>query len=192
MARRGGLCDQTVDAHGAPRRSCASRGRRSHSALGACVLTRWPATCESVHAALAAGLTPIICVGETFEENRAGRTGEVVVRQTRAALAGLGAEAVAGLIVAYEPVWAIGTGLAAEPQGAAAVIRDFIRSPISEDFGRGPAERLRVQYGGSVKPDNAAAFFSMEDIDGALVGGACLKAADFVAIIRAAVRPPSE
>ncbi|HUF38362.1 MAG TPA: triose-phosphate isomerase [Anaerolineales bacterium] len=142
---------------------------------------------RKVHAALGAGLIPIVCVGETFEENQADRTGEVVVRQVRAALAGLDADTVAGLVVAYEPVWAIGTGLAAEPDGAAAVIRDFIRGPVGEAFGSGAAETLRVQYGGSVKPDNAGAFFSMDDIDGALVGGASLKAADFIGIVRAAM-----
>jgi triosephosphate isomerase len=142
---------------------------------------------RKTHAALAAGLTPIVCVGETYDENQVGLTGEVVVRQVSRALAGLDAAAVAGLIVAYEPVWAIGTGLAAEPDGAAAVIRDFIRGPVAGAFGTGTAEKLRVQYGGSVKPDNARAFFSMEDIDGALVGGASLKAADFIGIVRAAM-----
>ena len=142
---------------------------------------------KKLHAALAAGLKPIVCVGETFDENQAGRTGEVVVRQIRGALAGLDSAAVAGLIVAYEPVWAIGTGLAAEPDGAAAVIRDFIRGPVSGAFGTGTAEALRVQYGGSVKPGNAREFFGMEDIDGALVGGASLKAADFIGIVRAAI-----
>jgi triosephosphate isomerase len=142
---------------------------------------------KKLHAALAAGLKPIVCVGETFDENQAGRTGEVVVRQVRGALAGLDAAAVAGLIVAYEPVWAIGTGLAAEPDGAADVIREFIRGPVIEDYGSGAAQALRVQYGGSVKPDNARAFFEMEEIDGALVGGASLKAADFIGIVRAAI-----
>jgi triosephosphate isomerase len=143
---------------------------------------------KKIHAALGAGLTPIVCVGETYDENRAGRTGEIVVRQIRGALAGLDGSAVAGLIVAYEPVWAIGTGLAAEPEGAAAVIRDFIRGPVGQDFGDEVADVLRVQYGGSVKPENARDFFSMEDIDGALVGGASLKAADFIGIVRAAIR----
>jgi triosephosphate isomerase len=142
---------------------------------------------KKLHAALAAGLKPIVCVGETFDENQAGQTGEVVVRQILSALAGLDAAAVAGLVIAYEPVWAIGTGLAAEPEGAAAVIRDFIRGPVGKDFGDEIAEVLRVQYGGSVKPGNAREFFDMEDIDGALVGGASLKAADFIGIVRAAI-----
>ncbi len=141
---------------------------------------------KKIHAALSVGLTPIICVGETFDENRAGRTGDVVSRQVGAALHGLDAAVVAKLIIAYEPVWAIGTGLAAEPEGANAVIRDFIRGPAARDFGEATAQGLRVQYGGSVKPENAAEFFRQPEIDGALVGGASLKAADFVGIVKAA------
>lgn len=142
---------------------------------------------KKVHAALAAGLTPIVCVGETYEENQAGQTGEVVTRQVRAAFAGVPKEAAAAMIVAYEPVWAIGTGLAAEPEGANAVIKDFIRQPLTDVYDENTAQAIRVQYGGSVKPGNAREFFSQPDIDGALVGGASLKAADFIAIVRAAV-----
>jgi triosephosphate isomerase len=141
---------------------------------------------RKMRAALDAGLIPIVCVGETYDENQAERTGEVVGRQVRAAFEGLAAAEVPGVVVAYEPVWAIGTGLAAEPEGANAVIRDFIRAPIAGLFDAGLAGQVRVQYGGSVKPDNARDFFSQPDIDGALVGGASLKAADFVAIVRAA------
>ena len=143
---------------------------------------------KKVHAVLAAGLTPIVCVGETYEENQDGRTNEVVSSQIRAGLAGLDAAAAGGLVVAYEPVWAIGTGLAAEPEGAARVIAETIRAPVAEMYGAAAAEALRVQYGGSVKPDNARDFFSQPDIDGALVGGASLKAADFIGIVRAAVQ----
>ncbi len=141
---------------------------------------------KKVHAALNAGLTPIICVGETLEENQAGQTAEVVSRQVNAALHGLEAGAVSRLIIAYEPVWAIGTGLAATPEIANQVIADHVRGPIAAAFGDQAAQAVRVQYGGSVKPANARAFFSQPDIDGGLIGGASLKAADFIAIVRAA------
>ncbi len=141
---------------------------------------------KKMRAALAAGLIPIVCVGETYDENQGGKTGEVVTRQVRAAFDGLSAAEASGVVVAYEPVWAIGTGLAAEPEGANAIIRDTIRAPIAGMFSSEQADRVRVQYGGSVKPVNAGDFFSQPDIDGALVGGASLKAADFIAIVRAA------
>ncbi len=143
---------------------------------------------QKVHAALAAGLIPIICVGETYEENQSGQTGEVVIRQVRAALEDVAREAAEGLVIAYEPVWAIGTGLAAEPDGANMVIRECIRNPIAAAYDETVAQQVRVQYGGSVKPGNAKDFFSQPDIDGALVGGASLKAADFIEIVRAASR----
>ena len=141
---------------------------------------------KKIHAALAAGLIPIVCVGETYEENQAGKTGEVVTRQVKAAMAGVARDAAAGIVIAYEPIWAIGTGLAAEPEGANAVIRDTIRKPLAELYDETVAQQVRVQYGGSVKPGNAKEFFSQPDIDGALVGGASLKAADFIEIVRAA------
>ncbi len=141
---------------------------------------------KKMRAALAAGLIPIVCVGETYDENQGGKTGEVVTRQVRAAFDGLSAAEASGVVVAYEPVWAIGTGLAAEPEGANAIIRDTIRAPIGGMLSSEQADRVRVQYGGSVKPVNAGDFFSQPDIDGALVGGASLKAADFIAIVRAA------
>ncbi len=140
---------------------------------------------RKVKAALDAGLTPIVCVGETLEENQAGRTDEVVSRQIKAALNGLQAEAVAGLVIAYEPVWAIGSGLPATPQGANQIISSSIRGPLAA-FGKSTAEAVRVQYGGSVNPANAADFFAQPEIDGALVGGASLSAANFVPIVRAA------
>ncbi len=141
---------------------------------------------KRVHAALAYGLTPIVAVGETLEENEAGQTGAVVTRQMRGGYAGLTAEQALKTVVAYEPVWAIGTGRAATPEGANAVCRDFCRGTLVELYGDEVAQQIRVQYGGSVTPDNAKSLFGQSDIDGALVGGASLKAADFTAIIVAA------
>ena len=141
---------------------------------------------KRVHAALAYGLTPIVAVGETLEENEAGQTGAVVTRQMRGGYAGLTAEQALKTVVAYEPVWAIGTGRAATPEGANAVCRDFCRGTLVELYGDEVAQQIRVQYGGSVTADNAKSLFGQSDIDGALVGGASLKAADFTAIIMAA------
>lgn len=141
---------------------------------------------KRLQAALGVGLTPIVCVGETYAENQAGRTAEVVTRQVNGALAGLAAPTVQGLIIAYEPVWAIGTGLASEPEPANQVIARHIRGPIAAQFGTETAQAVRVQYGGSVTASNAAAFFAQPDIDGALVGGASLKAGEFLAIVKAA------
>ena len=141
---------------------------------------------KTVHAALAYGLTPIVAVGETLEENEAGQTGAVVTRQMRGGYAGLTAEQALKTVVAYEPVWAIGTGRAATPEGANAVCRDFCRGTLAELYGDEVAQQIRVQYGGSVTPDNAKSLFGQSDIDGALVGGASLKAPDFTAIIMAA------
>lgn len=143
---------------------------------------------RKVRAALAQGLVPIVCVGETLAEYEAGRTAEVVSRQIKMGLAGLElVEAAMGsLVIAYEPVWAIGTGKAATSQGANAVVAEVIRPGLAELFGQKVAQGVRVLYGGSVKADNAAEFFAQPDIDGALVGGASLKAADFIAITQAA------
>ncbi len=140
---------------------------------------------KKVQAALAIGLTPIVCVGETFEENQAGITPDVVSRQLRDCLMGFSAEDGAKLILAYEPVWAIGTGLAATPEGANAVHRDVVRPILNELFGGTVGEGLRILYGGSVNAGNAAELFSQSDIDGGLIGGASLKADAFAAIIRA-------
>jgi len=139
-----------------------------------------------VKAALTHGLTPIVCIGESLEENRAGKTAEVVSRQTREGLADLTPEEGARLVIAYEPVWAIGTGLAATAEDANAIHRDVVRPALTEMFGDEVAQGIRIQYGGSVTPENAAGFFSQSDIDGALVGGASLKAESFAAIARAA------
>ncbi|MBN1264084.1 MAG: triose-phosphate isomerase [Anaerolineales bacterium] len=140
-----------------------------------------------VKAALAAGLRPIVCVGETLEQNEAGQTDTVVRTQVVNGLAGLSLEQAKGLVIAYEPVWAIGTGKAATPEGANAVIKDSIRSALAEVWDRERADSIRILYGGSIKAGNAATFFSMPDIDGGLVGGASLKAADFIKITEAAL-----
>ena len=141
---------------------------------------------KKVQAALAIGLTPIVCVGETFEENQSGFTTDVVSHQVRDCLKGLSADDGARLILAYEPVWAIGTGLAATPEGANAVHRDIVRPILKELFGETVSEGLRILYGGSVNAANAAELFSQSDIDGGLIGGASLKADAFTAIIKAA------
>ncbi len=135
-------------------------------------------------AALAAGLTPIVCVGELLEEREAARTDEVVARQITGSLSGLPAADFTRIIVAYEPVWAIGTGRVATPQQAQevhALIRGLLVTMSSADI----AGQVRIVYGGSVKPDNANDLASQPDIDGALVGGASLKAEDFLGIAKA-------
>jgi len=139
-----------------------------------------------LRAALKHGLVPIVCVGETLAENEAGKTAEVVTRQVKGALEGLTEEQAAGLVVAYEPVWAIGTGKAATPGGANDVIGGMIRPALAGLYGGALAQSIRVQYGGSVTAANAAELFAQPDIDGALVGGASLKPSEFVAIVAAA------
>ncbi len=139
---------------------------------------------RKVKAALAHGLLPIICVGEVLEEREAGKTEEVVRRQVRGAYAGLTAEQARVTTVAYEPVWAIGTGKAATPEDANHVIGRVIRATLAEMFGDDIAQTIRVQYGGSVKPGNIAGFMEQPEVDGALVGGASLKADQFAEIVR--------
>jgi triosephosphate isomerase (TIM) len=141
---------------------------------------------RKVQAALAHGLTPIVCVGETLAEYDSGLTNDVVYRQVKQGLNGVEARDGSGLVIAYEPVWAIGTGKAATPDGANAVIAGVIRAALAEVLGESMAQAIRVLYGGSVKGDNAGEFFSQPDIDGALVGGASLKAGDFAKITQAA------
>lgn len=138
-----------------------------------------------VRAILAAGMTPIMCVGETLEEREAGATEGVVSGQVRLGLAGVDGAAVAGLVVAYEPVWAIGTDRHATPEDAQAVCAT-IRQVVGEVAGAPAAAGVRVQYGGSVKPTNAADLLGQPDIDGALVGGASLDADGFARIAGAA------
>lgn len=144
---------------------------------------------RKLHAAIRHNLTPIVCVGETEDEYESGRTGEVVRRQISLGLADVDPAKAAGIIVAYEPVWAIGTGKASSPENANAVLADHIRPALTDLFGGDTAQAIRIQYGGSVNGSNAAEFFSQPDIDGALVGGASLKVDDFVAIVGAAIRP---
>ena len=141
---------------------------------------------RKMQAALLHGIIPIMCVGETLEENESNRTFDVMSRQVREGLARLDLEDGQAIVIAYEPVWAIGTGRAATSDGANAVIRDSIRSILAEEFGKPFAEQVRILYGGSVKASNAAEFFSQPDIDGALVGGASLNADEFSAIVQAA------
>jgi triosephosphate isomerase len=139
-------------------------------------------------AARSASLIPVVCVGETLAEYESGRTAEVVSRQIRVGLKGLEAEFAGKIVVAYEPVWAIGTGRASNGVDANAVVRDHIRKPLAEMYGEPTAQAIRVLYGGSVTAANAAEFFGQPDIDGALVGGASLKLEEFVKITRAAVK----
>ncbi len=137
-------------------------------------------------AALAIGLTPIVCVGETLQQREAGETERVIETQCRGSLAALGPEQASKIVIAYEPVWAIGTGKTATPEQAEQV-HAFIRKLLTDLFGKATADGIRIQYGGSVKADNAAELLRQPNIDGALVGGASLKADGFAAIIKAAL-----
>ena len=139
---------------------------------------------KKILAALSHTLTPIVCVGETLELRQAGETNEWVRNQVIRALDGLTAEQVTSLVVAYEPIWAIGTGVAATSQDAQEVIGGVVRPTIAELYGNDVAQTVRIQYGGSVKPANAIELMGMPDIDGGLVGGASLNADDFVDIVR--------
>jgi len=139
---------------------------------------------KKVLAALAAGLKPILCVGELLEEREAGETENVVRRQVEVGLANVSAEDLARVTIAYEPVWAIGTGRTATPRQAGEV-HSFIRQVITGLYSSEAAQALIIQYGGSVKPENAAELLGVPEIDGALVGGASLKVDSFTAIIRA-------
>ncbi len=138
-----------------------------------------------VRACYEAGIKPIVCVGETLEERDSGRTAGVVEKQVRGCLASLPADKMAETVIAYEPVWAIGTGRTATPEQAQEVHAQ-IRGLLKELFGAEIAEAVRIQYGGSMKPENAAELLAQPDIDGGLIGGAALKAKDFTAIIEAA------
>ncbi len=138
-----------------------------------------------VRSVLAGGLVPVLCVGETLEQRRGGDAWDVVTAQLSAALKDIGPDAADRLVVAYEPVWAIGTGVAAQPEDAQSMAHD-IRSWLTELFGSEGAE-IPVQYGGSVKPNNADAFLQLPDVDGALVGGASLDPKEFWTIACSAV-----
>lgn len=139
---------------------------------------------KKLKAALEAGLYPIVCIGETLEERESDRTETVVKEQLDGSLADLTPEEMNKVVLAYEPVWAIGTGRTASPQQAQDV-HAFIRNYLTERFGERTSAIVKIQYGGSVKPDNAEELLACTDIDGALVGGASLKASDFLAIIQA-------
>jgi triosephosphate isomerase len=138
---------------------------------------------RKVQAALEVALVPIVCVGDTLEQNERGEAEEVVARQVRGALAEV--EHASGVVIAYEPIWAIGTGRAATPEGANATIA-VIRRTLGEIAGEAAAQGIRIQYGGSVTAENFGAFIAQPDIDGALVGGASLRASQFVEIVRLA------
>ena len=139
---------------------------------------------KKVHAAFRAGLLPILCVGETLEQRQSGNEEAVVTGQLAAGLAGLSPDQLAAVTIAYEPVWAIGTGHTASPEQAQSM-HATIRQWLAINFPAFVARQLRIQYGGSVKPHNAASLLSQPDIDGALVGGASLDASSFVSIIKA-------
>ena len=141
---------------------------------------------KKISAAILGGLLPIFCLGELLSEREALETDEVVSRQLRNGLSGLDVEKVSAVTIAYEPVWAIGTGLTATPEQAQQV-HALIRKLLVEMYGERVAEEIRILYGGSVKPDNAAELMTEKDIDGLLVGGASLKADDFVAIIKSSL-----
>ena len=141
---------------------------------------------KKIFAALAHGLTPIVCVGESLAQNQAGETQAFVSGQVRAAFANLTPEQAATCVVAYEPIWAIGTGLSASAQQAEDIIRASVRDVLTELFGDAASQAIRIQYGGSVTEDNIADYMRQPDIDGALVGGASLKPT-FVKLVRSAV-----
>lgn len=140
---------------------------------------------RKLHAVLKAGLTPIVCVGETLPQREAGATRDIVAEQFCGSLAGLTADQVRQIVIAYEPVWAIGTGKVATPQQAEEVHAD-LRSLLASRYNAAVADIVRIQYGGSVKPDNAAELLAQPNIDGALVGGAALKADSFLGIVAGA------
>ena len=137
---------------------------------------------KKLHAALKHKLTPIVCVGERLAEREGGKTEEVLLRQTSKALADVAADSSGSIVIAYEPVWAIGTGKTATPQMAAEA-HHIIREQVARSLDREIADKMRILYGGSVKPENASSLMSQEDIDGALVGGASLDPQSFSKIV---------
>ncbi|MDY6878248.1 MAG: triose-phosphate isomerase [Chloroflexota bacterium] len=139
---------------------------------------------QKLYAALTHGLKPILCVGENLQQNQAGETEQFVGGQVRAAFEGITTEQARLITVAYEPIWAIGTGIPATGEGANGIIGGTVRGTLAALYGDSVAQAIRIQYGGSVKPGNAAEFMAQPEIDGALVGGASLQAADFAAIVR--------
>jgi triosephosphate isomerase (TIM) len=143
---------------------------------------------KKVLAAQKHGLTPIVCIGETLAQYEIGQTAEVVRRQALEGLKGLDPAFAAQIVVAYEPVWAIGTGKASSAENAENVHRDVVRAALKDLFGEATAQAIRILYGGSVTSANAAEYFTQPDIDGALVGGASLKPEEFIAITKAAAK----
>lgn len=143
---------------------------------------------RKVHAALKHGLKPIVAVGESLEQNERGETQSFVGGQVRAALEGVDASSMANIVIAYEPIWAIGTGRTATSQQANDIIGGTIRATLRELYGNDVADAVRIQYGGSVKPDNMADIMAQPDIDGALVGGASLKLDDFAKLVEIAAQ----
>ena len=141
---------------------------------------------RKLRAAIKVDLTPIVCVGETLDQYESGQTAEVVRRQIRLGFVGIGSAYASRIVVAYEPVWAIGTGKASSGENANTVHGKVIRPALAELFGDRNAEAMRILYGGSVTAANSAEFFSQSDIDGGLIGGASLKPDEFVAITKAA------
>jgi triosephosphate isomerase len=141
---------------------------------------------EKLRYALACGLKVMFCIGETLEERNSGKMNDVLSRQVTKGLAGLSAADFANVAIAYEPVWAIGTGVTASPEQAEEA-HAFVRGLVVEQFGKEVADAVRIQYGGSVKPENAATLIGKPNVDGFLVGGAALKADSFAAIVKAAV-----
>jgi len=141
---------------------------------------------KKVKAAFEAGLTPIVCVGETLEQYEAGKTEAIVTAQVKADFAGINKRDAERLIVAYEPIWAIGTGKTATAEQANDIIKNAVRKNLTTQFGEETAQVIRILYGGSVKAHNAKELFDMSDIDGGLIGGASLKPEDFVKIVEAA------
>ena len=142
---------------------------------------------KKVKAALAHGLTPIVCVGESLEQNQAGETESFVRSQVRAGFEGITAEQMKGIVVAYEPIWAIGTGLAATPEDANRIV-GLVRATLAGMYGDETAQEVIIQYGGSMKPGNVEALMAQPEIDGGLIGGAALKAPDFITLVEAAAR----
>ncbi|WP_232696586.1 triose-phosphate isomerase [Brevibacillus daliensis] len=140
---------------------------------------------KKTKAALAHGIKPIVCVGESLEEYEANKTEDVVRTQTEAALEGLTAEQVKDVVIAYEPIWAIGTGKSSTAENANKTIA-YIRNVVANVFGQGSANQVRIQYGGSVKPENVASYLGESDIDGALVGGASLTVDGYMGLIKGA------
>jgi triosephosphate isomerase (TIM) len=138
---------------------------------------------KKLHTALKHGIVPVVCIGEVLAEREAGQTADVLKTQIAGALVGITAEAAAPIVIAYEPVWAIGTGKTATPEMAVEAHK-IVRAEVAKLLGAEVAAAMRILYGGSVKPDNATALLSEEEIDGALVGGASLKADSFAAIVK--------